>query len=83
MIMLEMFETETLVLLLGCNGVRNKVDDEERVVNRNLCFGTPPDLHITYTTVIPVCSGHLSNREKVSAIDRCPLYRGFFQSCSK
>ena len=31
-------------------------------------------------TVIPVYSGHLRVREKVSAITRCPLYRGFFKN---
>ena len=30
----------------------------------------------------PVYSGHLRVLRKVSAIDRCPLYRGFFQNCS-
>ena len=28
-------------------------------------------------TVLPVYSGHLRDLKKVSAIDRCPLYRGF------
>ena len=34
-------------------------------------------------TVIPVYSGHLRDRKKVSAIDRCPLYRVFFKICGR
>ena len=39
-------------------------------------------LYSQRNTVEPVYSGHLRALRKVSAIDRCPLYRGFFQNCS-
>ena len=32
-------------------------------------------------TVKPLYSGHHRDREKVSAIERCPLHRGFSQIC--